>query len=372
MPRPGQSPVLRDILRARRAGALALLLVGCGAPAAPPGATATAAAAPAGRIVLLAETGPQSAIVSLRPDGQARAELLRGAGLYPAPVAPNGDTLAVIAVEETGGSHLERLQLLPLTDVGVGPAAWTSPPASHVRNPSWAPDGSFLVFEASLDGFREIYRVDLPAGKLRRLTDNPEGNFEPAVSPDGSKIAFVSSRDLNAEVYLMTADGGAQTRLTAFHLDDWGPQWAQGGDTLVFISNREQMDRIFLMRPDGADQRRLTDDPTPPDNGRLGDEPHEADPMVSPDGGTLAFCVRTGVTGASLRLADLRTREVRRLTDGQHSDRAPTWSPDGAHLVFVTDRDAGDLELYRIAAAGDDLTRLTDRPGADWLPRWSR
>lgn len=369
--------MLRPVLRASRPAILAL--AACTTPAAdpatPPPTTATPASTPTpptplpGRIVFLADEGPNPGVAAISPDGSGRVDLVSGPGLYPSALSRDGAWLAVIAVDEPGEAHHERLRLYPLTPTGVGPVAWTSASASHVRNPSFAPDASFVAFEAAFDNFREIYRVDIPKYAQRRLTDNPQGNFEPAVSPDGQHIAFVSSRDMNAELYTMTSDGAAQTRLTHFHMDDWGPQWSPDGQTLAFLSNREMVDRVFLMRPDGSDLRRLTADPTPaPDpNGFLGGEPHETDPTYAADG-ALAFCVRKG-PGASLRVA--QGGKISTLTDGAASDRNPSWSPDGQHLVFTSSRDGGDLELYRITRAGHDLVRLTDHDGADWLPRWS-
>ena len=338
-----------------------------------------------GRLVFLAEDAEQErtgAIVSMKLDGSERKELLRGAGLYPAAVEPNGAALAVIAVDEQGGGHAEVLKIVPWTASGLGKPLWESPPSSHVRNPSWGPHGRFVVFEAALDSFRDLYRLDLPEpghggtpapAKLLRLTDNAEGNFEPAVSADGQHIAFVSSRDGNAEVYRMKSDGSEQTRLTSFQLDDWGPLWAPDGKTIAFLSNREQLDRIYLMAPDGSEQRRFTADQAPardPD-APLGDEPHETDPAFGPDGTHLAYCVRVGSQGISLRIAPVAGGVPVQLSDGRFADRNPVWSPDGAALVFVSNREDAELDLFRVARDGTGLARLTDRPGADWLPRWS-
>jgi Tol biopolymer transport system component len=350
---------------------------------------ATVAAGPVlpGRLVFLAEDAEEErtgAIVAMRPDGSERKELIRGAGLYPAAVEPNGAALALIAVDEQGGGHAEVLRIVPWTASGLGKPIWESPPSSHVRNPSWGPDGRFIVFEAALDSFRDLYRLDLPArepghgsvpapAKLLRLTDNAEGNFEPAVSADGQHIAFVSSRDGNAEVYAMKSDGSEQRRLTNFPLDDWGPLWAPDGKTIAFLSNREQIDRIYLMGSDGSAQRRFTADQAPvrdPD-APLGDEPHETDPVFGPDGLHLAYCVRVGSQGASLRVAPIAGGAPVVLSDGRFADRSPVWSPDGAALVFVSNRESPALDLFRVARDGSGLARLTDRPGADWLPRWS-
>ncbi len=365
---------------------LALLaLDGCSEPSAAPANGPAAAPAPAaakvttpappldlpGRLVFLAEDEGSAALVSLR--GADRRELLRGTGLYPAAVDPRGAALAVISVDEQGGQHREHIEVRPLGDDGLGAPIWTSEAATHVRNPSWGPEGRFLVFEAAFTSFRDLYKVELPAGTLTRLTDNTEGNFEPAVSPDGRSLAFVSSRDGNAEVYRMTIDGREPTRLTNYPLDDWGPMWAPDGQRLAFLSNRELVDRIYLMGLDGGEQRRLTADRNPvkdPD-AALGDEPHETDPAFAPDGAAIAYCVRTGSQGAALRIAPLGGGQAVQISDGSVSDRSPVWSPDGAHLVFVSNRDGGDLELYGVPRGGGEPSRLTRREGPDWLPRWA-
>ncbi|HEY8375668.1 MAG TPA: hypothetical protein VIK91_04225, partial [Nannocystis sp.] len=207
------------------------------------------------------------------------------------------------------------------------------------------------------------------APNLRRLTDHPAGNYEPAFSPDGRRIAFVSSRDGDAEIYVMRADGGDPRRITNFHRDDWGPVWSPDGGTLAFLSNREGVDRIFLCKPDGTEVRRLTPEPSDTSN-VLEFEPSEAEPIFSPDGRALVFSIRTAPQRAALRRVDLATGAVAELTPGLASDREPAFSPDGSLLAFVSDRD-GDPELYLMRPDGTGVTRLTERPGPDWLPRWS-
>ncbi|MBK7828137.1 hypothetical protein [Nannocystis sp.] len=357
-----------------RLAALAPLIAACSSPATPAGAVTPGALS--GRLVFLAEDpgGAEAAIVAMRPDGSGRVELLRGSGIYPAAIDRAGTTLAVIAVDEAEG-HQERVQLFALGDGPLAAPLWQSLPGAQVRNPSFSPDGRFLVFESSAASFRDIYRLELPAGPLLRLTDNEEGNYEPVYAPDGRAIAFVSSRDGNAEVYRMNPDGGEPLRLTSFDLDDWGPQWAPDSQTIAFLSNREQIDRIFLMRPDGGDLRRLTKDRSaaPGDGAPLGTEPHETEPSFAPDGQAIVHGVRSGPKGTGLRVTPLPGAGGTgvALSDGEASDRNPVWSPDGAHLVFVRDQGGGELELYRIGRDGRDRVRLTERPGADWLPRWS-
>lgn len=407
MPRTPSAP-----LRPRSAAVCGALFLACSAPAGPPvpEASPTPAAAPApappvaaapivsvpltaaeraavpGRIVYLAEHDAGASIYEILPSGHDPKVILEGTPsadkkpgpptVLPGPIAPDGATMAVITVEEhDDGAHLERIEVRPFAaDGALGEPLWRSDAAPQVRSPNWSPDGRTLAFEAGFSSFRDLYALDLPPGTapvLRRLTDHPAGNYEPAYAPDGRRIAFVSSRDGNAEVYVMQADGGGDPqRITHFQLDDWGPVWAPDGRTIAFLSNREGSDRIFLCQPDGTELRRLT--PAAP---FLKDvpgeyEPGEAEPTFTPDGRGIVFSVRTGAQRAALRRADLATGEVTELTSGAASDREPVFAPGGALLVFASDRD-GDPELYLMRPDGTGVTRLTERPGPDWLPRWS-
>jgi len=392
---------LPSVVFAALAMAGSALAAACGAPAAPaaPSPAAPAAVAPApvaepaapvstpltagereavgGRIFYLAERAGGATVDVILPSGQGAKTMLSGTAgdgppsVLPGPVAPGGEWMAVITVDEHEGGHAERIEVRPLDAAGVlGEPVWRSDAAPQVRSPSWSPDGRTLAFEAAFTSFRDIYALDLAdktVPKLRRLTDHPAGNYEPAYSPDGRQIAFVSSRDGNAEIYVMHADGSEPRRVTHFQLDDWGPVWSKDGGTLAFISNRESVDRIFLCKPDGTELRRVTPETM---DARKSFEPGEAEPTFSPDGTGLVFSVRTGPQQAALRRADLATGAITPLTSGTSSDREPTFAPDGKLLVFASDRD-GDPELYLMRPDGTGVARLTERQGADWLPRWS-
>ena len=59
-----------------------------------------------------------------------------------------------------------------------------------VRNPSFAPDGSRVVFSLSDVGGHQINSVNIQAQDLKPLTDAPGMNAWPAYSPDGRKIVL--------------------------------------------------------------------------------------------------------------------------------------------------------------------------------------
>ena len=60
--------------------------------------------------------------------------------------------------------------------------------------------------------------------KVKRLTNNPADDLDPAWSPNGKKIAFVSDRG-NLEIYTMNSDGTGVKRLTNNPAGDLAPDW---------------------------------------------------------------------------------------------------------------------------------------------------
>jgi TolB protein len=314
-----------------------------------------------GRIVFVSERDSQPEIYSVRPDGRGLRRLTEAASAdYPAAPAPDGSALLAVSVAGEGQEMSERMVLL----APDGSVKHLGPVSARVRGPSWSPDGRWIVFESDTASFRDLYRIGRDGSGLRRLTHNPEGNFEPSVSPDGRWIAFASSRDGDAEVYVMRADGSEPRRITAFHRDDWGPRWSPDGRRIAFLSNRESADRVFVVGADGTGLRRL--DTAVPDTMHA-----EADPAWSPDGARLALTVRTrgGVSRGAVH--ELRTGTRTWVSAPGEQASTPAWSPDGRHLVYVAER-MGDADLRIARADGSAGATIVRSPGPDWLPRWIR
>ncbi len=131
------------------------------------------------------------------------------------------------------------------------------------RNPSFAPDGSRVVFSLSDLGGHQIASVNLEGKDLRPLTNAAGMNAWPVYSPDGKKIVFGSSRSGDFEIYVMNADGADVIRLTHSHGLDARPTWSPDGTKIAFTSNRDGNYEIYVMNADGSNPRNVTSHPAP-------------------------------------------------------------------------------------------------------------
>jgi dipeptidyl aminopeptidase/acylaminoacyl peptidase/CubicO group peptidase (beta-lactamase class C family) len=93
-------------------------------------------------------------------------------------------------------------------------------------------------------------------------------------------------------------------------------------------------------------------------------------PTLSPDGGRIAYVLRTLDTKGDRNVDELWLVATdgsapRRLTAGP-GDTAPAWSPDGRRLAFLRD---GQLAV--LDAAGGEPEQVTELPLGAGAPRWS-
>src|SRR5579864_6601954 len=56
-------------------------------------------------------------------------------------------------------------------------------PASLDYNPSWSPDGQWIVFTSERNGSADLYRVKTDGAGLERLTDSPAYDDQAAFAP---------------------------------------------------------------------------------------------------------------------------------------------------------------------------------------------
>lgn len=135
--------------------------------------------------------------------------------------SPNGQRIVFRRENVFGGGF----DLWIMNSDGSGQTQFTSRSNFDFGPPSWAPDGSYVVYDGLAAGNMEIYKIKADGTGDVRLTNSSAREGEPAWSPDGAKIAFTSDRDGNHEIYVMNSDGSGQTRLTNNAATDSGVDW---------------------------------------------------------------------------------------------------------------------------------------------------
>ena len=146
-------------------------------------------------------------------------------------------------------------------------------------DPSWSPDGQWIVFLSSRDGGGEIYLVGTgrpgPKRQIQRVTHDLVRKDNPSFSPDGRLIAYVAEHGRFFHIFVVGADGKNQVRLTHNEENHWGPTWTPDGQAIgYFLGDWDTHGTIHLMTADGGYIRQLSD----------GDNTRDFEPDISPLG----------------------------------------------------------------------------------------
>jgi Tol biopolymer transport system component len=267
------------------------------------------------------------------------------------------------------------LLVVACTGNGGGPRGFPARPSSSaattaavpstvpLARPGRIPLRGRVAFASDRGGNVDLYLLELPGGRLRRLTTSPAADLSPTWAPDGARLAFRSDRDGNDEVYVMDADGRRQRNLTRDPGSDYSPAWSPDGRRIAFASARADPtgNDLWLMDVDGAHQRPL-----------LHQQGIDEYPLWARDGSRLVFGCTLGrilpsrVGDFELCVVGANGRGLRRITDAPGISGAGGWSPDGRRIVFTSNRDQDPADVspcgdvFLVDADGAHLTKLTD------------
>lgn len=249
---------------------------------------------------------------------------------------------------------------------GSDPVLRTDTPDDEIE-PSWAPDGTSLVYTRETPSGDEVWSVPALGGAARRVLSDAGA---PSYSPDGKRIVFVRSEPGRREVLAMAdADGGHVTVL----LERKGhrlssPRFSPDGRTIAFVStplNQPEVN-VWTIPAAGGTARKLTDEKNPLAHG-LGTNGCD----FSPDGRAVYY---SSMRGGSWNLWAVPAEGgvPRRVTTGAGPDVYPRSGPDGSILFEVY------KERWQIwgVALGPELVpqgapRLLTVDGQAWGPALS-
>ncbi|HET9219839.1 MAG TPA: basic secretory protein-like protein, partial [Terriglobia bacterium] len=180
------------------------------------------------------------------------------------------------------------------------------------------------ILRASLES------VELGTTLIQADRSGGQVNVGPALSPDGSQMIFYSERDLfSIDLYLADARTGeikdkiTETALDA-HVDSLqfvnsAGAWTRDGQRFAFSSIRDGRPEISVFN---VENRKTEQRVAFPQLGEI------YNITWSPDGRSVAFSAMAGAV-TDIFILDLKTENLRQLTDDAFADLQPAWSPDG-------------------------------------------
>jgi Tol biopolymer transport system component len=231
----------------------------------------------------------------------------------------------------------------------------------QIGAPQFSPDGKQIAYTISEWDREEnrrvshIWLVSSDGGPTTKLTTGEKGETSPQWSPDGSNIAFLADRDKGTQVWVIPVDGGEADKLTSEENDIQSFQWSPDGKLIAFVTRDTPKDK--------AEREKRKKD--------------KFDAIVVDSYFTYSHLWTIDVESQE------KTREKKRLTEGDFTASDPQWSPDGSTIAFVMSKggaqessfidisDDRHTDVYIVSAKGGSLRQLTTNPGPDSNPRWS-
>lgn len=192
-------------------------------------------------------------------------------------------------------------------------------------NPTFSPDGSWLVYTSEQTGTGFLYVLNLknPKSIPKRLTKGNSFEDTASFSPDGKFIYYMSTRDGTANIFKISFNPEKQiNQLDAINLtknssSNLHPSVSPDGNWVAFSSNRDS----------GAV---LVTNPQPPENYR----------------------------STNIYIMKNDGSELRKLTNNHDWTGSPAWSLDNKKIYFYTVKN-NLPQIYKMSIDGSNVKRLS-------------
>jgi dipeptidyl aminopeptidase/acylaminoacyl peptidase len=229
-----------------------------------------------------------------------------------------------------------------------------------------------------------------------------------ALSPDAHSIAYtITMRDRPGRPYgqlwVMEVNSGRIVRLGG-DKPAGNPLWSIDSKWIAFTGSDGDKQGLMIAHPDGSEATFLvplagTNSPLPgtgkdftwsPDAKQIafisstpgeGAEEAKGDPMVitrylyKPDAGEGSTRFNDNQR-LHIFVVDVRSKQVRQLTQGNFDEHSIDWSPDGRQLVFASNREPNqdeffNYDLFTLQLSDNSIHRLTATESNEYDPLWS-
>ncbi|MCK5841879.1 MAG: PD40 domain-containing protein [Candidatus Sabulitectum sp.] len=195
----------------------------------------------------------------------------------------------------------------------------------------WNEVSGKIVFASTRDPHDEIYMIDengISGDETRITSRSDKVAYEPSFSPDGQYVVFESHLvdvENDGVITIYKVDGSEPyTALTVSGDDCRQPNWSPAGDLVLYQRYTGGQWDIWVMSSDGTNQTMVTTG--------TGDK---TDASFSPDGQWIVYSSNEGgLDSANLFVVPASGGSSVRVSNFSGYDGAPSWSPDGNRIAF--------------------------------------
>ena len=197
---------------------------------------------------------------------------------------------------------------------------------SNITNYSLSPSGARALFEARGD----IFTAPAKYGEVRNLTQTPGvRERDPSWSPDGKWIVYLSDKNGDEyEVYVRPADGTGSERQLTSGGKAWrfAPIWSPDSKLLAYSDKDHALHVLDVASGKVSDV----------DHSDYGDITHY---RWSPDSRWVTYTKNNEARFSVIYVYNVPDAKSYKLTSGMTDDNEPVFDPKGRYLYFTSNRD---------------------------------
>ncbi len=254
------------------------------------------------------------------------------------------------------GYNYVHLWTLDVTEAMKAPVAGkqrTKKTDFSIDSFSWAPDGSSIVFGATINPdliqgiTSDIYLLNLKDDSVKRIVATPGPDSNPRFSPDGKQIVFSSAMGekvffaTNSRLAVVSVDGGTPKSITdAFDENPGLIEWRTDG--IYFAGSQKTAAHLFRVDPASGKISRITS----PDNLIA------TGFSLTRSGDAISFTAASPTSINELFVSDLRRFTPRKLTS--MNDQTKAFTLGTREVISWPSQDGTNIEGILIKPANFD------------------